>query len=152
MSTAHRHDHHAAGAVDYTRAFASGIALNLGFVIVEYGYGVAAHSTALLADATHNLSDVAGPALAWGAARLAHRAPDARFTYGLSASTILAALGNVMLLLVACGGIGWQALRRFSHAVPVTGTTVMWVALLGVAVNDRASRHARGAFRRPLAQ
>ena len=69
MSAAHRHDYQATGAVDYDRAFTSGIALNLGFVIVEYGYGVAAHSTALLADATHNLSDVAGPALTWGATR-----------------------------------------------------------------------------------
>ncbi len=111
----HGHGHHHAHSVataDHSRAFALAIVLNLGFVAIEFGYGVIAHSTALMADAGHNLSDVLGLLLAWGAALLARRQPEGRFTYGLRSSSILAALANAMLLLVTCGGIAWEAVRR----------------------------------------
>ena len=117
------------------RAFALGVALNLGFVAVEAGMGVIAGSIALLADAGHNLSDVLGLLLAWGAAVLARRVPTERRTYGLRRSTTLAALLNAVLLLVAIGAIGWEALRRFHHPEPVEGWTVIWTAVAGIAVN-----------------
>lgn len=113
---AHSHDpdhhaHHGRGA-RMGRAFAIGIALNLSFVLVEWAYGVISHSLALIADATHNLGDVLGLLLAWGASVLARRPPSTRFTYGLRGSTILAALGNAMILLVATGAIAWEAILR----------------------------------------
>ncbi len=117
------------------RAFAIGIALNLGFVVAEVAFGVWADSLALLADAGHNFSDVLGLVFAWGAAALAARRPSLRFTYGLRGSTILAALGNAMLLLLATGGIAWEAIRRLQQPAPVEGAAVIWVAAVGVAVN-----------------
>jgi cobalt-zinc-cadmium efflux system protein len=138
------------------RAFAIGVALNLGFVIVEGVYGVLAHSLALLADASHNFADVLNLLFAWGASALAQRAPTPRFTYGLRGTTILAALANAMLLLVAMGGIIWEAVRRLSEPVAVEGSTVIGVALVGVAINTTTAllflkgRHAdlsiRGAY------
>ena len=136
---AHDHAHHggqrAPAAGQHDLAFAVGIALNSVFVAVEFGYGVAADSTALIADAVHNLGDVAGLALAWFAAWLARRAPGPRFTYGLRSSTILAALANAMLLLLACGGLALEALQKLLEPSVVAGDTVMVVALAGVAVN-----------------
>lgn len=136
---AHDHAHHggqrAPAAGQHDLAFAVGIALNSVFVAVEFGYGVAADSTALIADAVHNLGDVAGLALAWFAAWLARRAPGPRFTYGLRSSTILAALANAMLLLLACGGLALEALQKLLDPSVVAGATVMVVALAGVAVN-----------------
>jgi cobalt-zinc-cadmium efflux system protein len=117
------------------RAFAIGVTLNLGFVLIEVGYGIFANSLALLADAGHNFSDVVSLLLAWGAANLAKRLPTPRFTYGLRGTTILAALGNAMLLLVAMGGIVWEAIRRLTEPAPVEGWVVIWVALAGVAIN-----------------
>jgi cobalt-zinc-cadmium efflux system protein len=117
------------------RAFAIGVALNLGFVVAEVAFGLWADSLALLADAGHNFSDVLGLVFAWGAAALAARRPSLRFTYGLRGSTILAALGNAMLLLLATGGIAWEAIRRLQQPAPVEGTMVIWVAAVGVAVN-----------------
>ena len=117
------------------RAFALGIALNLTFVVVEWVYGVMAGSLALIADATHNFGDVLGLMLAWGAASLARRPPSARYTYGLGGSTILAALANAMLLLVAIGGIAWEALHRFDATENVNAPIVIWVALFGVLIN-----------------
>lgn len=136
---AHDHAHHggqrAPAAGQHDLAFAVGIALNSVFVAVEFGYGVAADSTALIADAVHNLGDVAGLALAWFAAWLARRAPGPRFTYGLRSSTILAALANAMLLLLACGGLALEALQKLLEPSVVAAETVMVVALAGVAVN-----------------
>src|ERR1700712_2617097 len=98
MSHDHPHDHGHAGHVhapaNFGRAFAIGIGLNAAFVLVEAGYGFVSNSTALLADAGHNLSDVLGLVVAWIAAVLARRAASARFTYGLRGSSILAALFN----------------------------------------------------------
>ena len=100
----HQHGHHP-GPANYNRAFAIGVVLNLGFVILETIFGFASHSLALLADAGHNLGDVLGLLLAWGASYLALRRPTARHTYGLRRSSILAALINAVMLLLAVGGI-----------------------------------------------
>ena len=135
----HGHDHHhhhappAAG--DHSRAFLIAIVLNVGFVAVEFTYGLIAHSTALMADAGHNLSDVLGLMLAWGAAVLTRKQPEGRYTYGLRGTSILAALGNSMLLLLACGGIAWEALQRLTAPAPVGGLTVSVVAGVGIAIN-----------------
>lgn len=117
------------------RAFALAIGLNTLFVAIEFGYGFIANSTALMADAGHNLSDVLGLMLAWGAAMLARRTPSGRYTYGLRSSSILAALLNALLLMMACGAIGWEAAHRFANPAPVAGVTVAVVAAIGVAVN-----------------
>jgi cobalt-zinc-cadmium efflux system protein len=126
---------HAHGLPDYSRAFAIGVALNLGFVIAEAGYGVVAHSLALLADAGHNLSDVFGLLLAWGASVLVRRGPSRKYTYGLKGSSILASLASAVMLLVAIGAIAWEAAQRFFHSQPVAGGTVMLVAGIGILVN-----------------
>lgn len=131
----HDHGHHHGSPETHGRTFAITIALNSLFVVAEFGYGILANSTALLADAGHNLSDVLGLLLAWGATLLARKAPDQRYTYGLHGSSILAALGNAMLLLVASGAIGWEALRRFAEPPPVAGVTVMTVASIGILIN-----------------
>ena len=135
------HDHgraghsHAHAPANFDRAFAIGVTLNVGFVVVETIYGVLANSLSLLADAGHNLGDVAGLLLAWGAAWLSRRAPTAQRTYGYGRTSILAALSNAVLLLVAIGAIGWEAIQRFRSPQPVEGATVMIVAALGILVN-----------------
>jgi Co/Zn/Cd efflux system component len=132
----HRHEHHHhTSRATLGRAFAIGIGLNAAFVVVEWIFGAIANSLALIADATHNLSDVLGLVLAWGAAMLARRPPSARFTYGLRSSTILAALANAMILLVVTGGIAWEAILRFQTASAVDGAIMIWVAALGVVIN-----------------
>jgi len=133
----HSHARHAVharqGRLD--RAFALGAGFNVAFLLVEAVAGVMAHSVALLADAGHNLSDVLGLGLAWGASVLARRPPSGRFTYGLRSSTIWAALANAAALLIAVGAISLEALQRFSRPVAVEGGTVALVALAGVIVN-----------------
>jgi cobalt-zinc-cadmium efflux system protein len=131
------HEHHGQSQKHsgHDRAFAIGIALNLGFVAIESVYGVLSHSMALLADAGHNLSDVLALALAWGASILGRRRPSQRFTYGLGSSSILAALLNAMLLMLVVGGISVEAVQRLINPVPVATMTVIWVALCGVVVN-----------------
>lgn len=128
------HDHSHARA-NYNRAFAVGIALNVGFVATEAVFGVLADSLALLADAGHNLSDVLGLLLAWGAMHLAKRRPTERRTYGLRRASILAALFNAVLLLVAVDGIAWEAIGRFAQPAAVSAPTVVAVAAAGVVVN-----------------
>jgi cobalt-zinc-cadmium efflux system protein len=130
----HQHDHGAlAGRTSLV--FAIGAALNLGFVAVEAVYGVLGHSIALLADAGHNLSDVLSLAAAWGASVLAQRRPSGRYTYGLRSSSILVALFNAIILLVAVGAIILEAFQRLARPAPVAGWTVIIVALIGVVVN-----------------
>ena len=139
-----------------TRAFAVGVALNSAFVLAELLAGIFANSLALIADAGHNLSDVLGLLLAWGAATLARRLPSERFTYGLRSFTILAALGNAGFLLLVTGAIGWEAVLRFGSPQPVNHVTVIWVASLGVAINAataflfmagrKTDLNVRGAF------
>jgi len=134
---AHVHGVHAHGHApqNFGKAFATGIALNLGFVVIEAAYGLMSNSVALLADAGHNLGDVLGLGVAWLASILALRAPTARFTYGMRGSSILAALFNAVFLLVVVGGLSWEALRRLGSPEPVAGKTMMAVAAVGIVVN-----------------
>jgi cobalt-zinc-cadmium efflux system protein len=131
----HAHGGHVHAPASFGTAFAIGIALNTAFVLAEVGFGAASHSIALLSDAGHNLSDVLGLVVAWGAAALAKRAPTARFTYGLRGASILAALFNAVFLLVVVGGLSWEALQRLGRPEPVGGLTVMIVAAAGIVVN-----------------
>jgi cobalt-zinc-cadmium efflux system protein len=173
----HAHHHHAAGdpqgqshshvhahgheAGDFGRAFAIGIGLNLAFVAIEVVYGIYGHSVALLSDAGHNLGDVLGLAVAWGATVLGRRPPTARYTYGLGGTSILAALFNALFLLIAVGAISWEAIHRLMHPAPVVGSIVMLVAAIGVGVNGatavlfasgrKGDLNIRGAFQHMLA-
>ncbi len=131
----HGHAHHHAPA-NFDRAFAIGIGLNLAFVAVEAFYGWRVDSLALLADAGHNLSDVAGLVLAWGAAVAARRQADARHTYGWQRAGLLAALANALLLLVAMGSLGWEAVQRLGTPVATQGWTLVAVAGVGIVVNS----------------
>jgi len=149
------HSHHH-GPAAFNRAFAIGIGLNLGFVIVEAAYGWRIDSLALLADAGHNLSDVAGLVLAWAAALVAGRLPDQRHTYGWQRASILAAFANAVLLLVAMGSLLWEAGHRLQVPAPTDGITIMVVAAIGVLVNgataalfmagSKSDMNIRGAF------
>jgi cobalt-zinc-cadmium efflux system protein len=153
------HDHHDHAPANFNRAFAIGIALNLAFVGIEAFYGWRVNSLALLADAGHNLSDVAGLVLAWGGALAIRLVPDARHTYGWKRATILAAFANALLLLVAMGGLAWEAIGRlWSNEVSLQeqGVTIMLVAGVGIVINTatallfmRGREHdlnIRGAF------
>ena len=150
------HHHHHVPTEGHGRAFAIAVALNMAIVLGQAAYGVIAHSTALLADAGHNLSDVLGLLLAWGAARLATRRPSARYTYGYGSSSILAALANAALLLLACGAILAEAVNRLIHPAQVAGLDVFAVAAIGMIANAfcawlfmRGQEHdlnIRGAF------
>lgn len=129
----HHGHHHPAPPSDWRYGFA--IILNLGFVAAEAVFGILSKSTALLADAGHNLSDVLGLALAGGAAWLAKQAASERQTYGYGKATILAALANAIVLVFACGAIAMEAVGRFMEPQPVASATVMWVAALGFVIN-----------------
>lgn len=156
----HHHDHAHGGGHDHApatfgRAFAIGVALNLGFVIVEAVFGILSNSVALLADAGHNVGDVLALAVAWLASELVKRTPTARFTYGLRGSSILAALFNAVFLLVIVGAVSWEAVRRLGAPEPVAGKTVMIVAAVGIVVNavtawmfadGQGDINVRGAF------
>ncbi|MBY6015031.1 cation diffusion facilitator family transporter [Qipengyuania gaetbuli] len=159
----HGHDGHGHGGhghshapKDFGRAFLIGIILNSGFVIIEAVYGWISGSMALIADAGHNLSDVLALLLAWGASVAAKRPPNERFTYGYKSSTILAALANAALLLVAIGAIAFETAHRMTDPLPVDGTTMIIVAGIGIAINTgtallflRGREHdlnIRGAF------
>jgi cobalt-zinc-cadmium efflux system protein len=132
----HGHAHGPVEPADFNRAFAVGIVLNLVFVAVEAFYGWKVDSLALLADAGHNLSDVAGLAVAWAGALAAGMRPDARYTYGRKRASILAAFANAVLLLVAMGSLAWEALGRLRvPQAPADGVTLMVVAGLGIVVN-----------------
>ena len=135
----HGHAHgghgHSHAPESFDRAFAIGIGLNIAFVAIEALVGLRIDSVALLADAGHNLSDVLGLVVAWGGTMLARTAPTKRFTYGLKGSTILAALANALLLLVALGAIVLEASQRFASPAPTAGLTVSMVAGVGIAVN-----------------
>ncbi|HTK35906.1 MAG TPA: cation diffusion facilitator family transporter [Caulobacteraceae bacterium] len=128
----HGHSH---APKDFGAAFAIGALLNTAFIVVEAVFGVLAHSVALIADAGHNLSDVLGLLAAWGAAILVKRPPKGRFTYGLRGSSILAAVFNAVLLLIAIGAIALESIQRLANPQPVAGITVMVVAAVGIAVN-----------------
>ncbi len=147
----HTHDDHAGHSHGIPKqvtggwAFGVGIGLNLLFVLVEVVYGLLSRSMALVADAAHNLSDVLGLVLAWIAMWLARKAPTGRRTYGFRRSTILAALANGLLLVVAVGGVAWEALGRLKEPPAVEGTMVIAVAAIGVLINaGSAALFARG--------
>lgn len=155
----HNHGHvhgHSHAPTNFNKAFAIGIALNIAFVAVEAFYGWKVNSLALLADAAHNLSDVAGLVLAWGGALASQLKPDARHTYGWQRGTIMAALINAILLLVAMGSLGWEAVQRLQTHEATEGWTVIGVAAVGIVVNTvtallfmkdrKADLNIRGAF------
>lgn len=131
----HDHASHAIAPREFDSAFALAVGLNAAYVIFEAGFGFLTGSLALLADAAHNLTDVGGLLLAWGAAVLARRAPSQSYSFGLGRTTILAAIVNGVALLVAVGALAWEAVGRFAAPADIPGTTVLWVALLGIAIN-----------------
>jgi cobalt-zinc-cadmium efflux system protein len=140
----------------YNRAFAIGVVLNIVFVIIEAAYGIISGSLVLLADAGHNLSDVAGLLLAWGASYLSRRKPSQHRTYGWHSSSILAAMLNAVILVLAVGAIAWEAVKRLAHPAPVAGKTVIAVAVIGMIINTitallfmsgrKSDLNIRGAF------
>ncbi|MBT2187625.1 cation diffusion facilitator family transporter [Sphingobium nicotianae] len=136
----HEHSHHHGpghghAPADFGRAFAMGVVLNTGFVVIEGAYGILSGSMALVADAGHNLSDVLGLLIAWGATILSKRSPNHRFTYGLKSSSILAALINAALLLVAVGAIALETVQRFLEPAPVDSLMMIIVAAIGIVIN-----------------
>jgi cobalt-zinc-cadmium efflux system protein len=137
MSHAHSHDHHdhAHDVTNFGRAFAIATVLNLALVVAQVVYGLAANSVALLADAGHNFGDVLGLVLAWGTYLLGRAPPTERFTYGFRSASILSALTNAVLLLVATGAIAWEAILRFGKPEHTNGMTVMIVAAVGIVIN-----------------
>ncbi|HLZ15526.1 MAG TPA: cation diffusion facilitator family transporter [Cyclobacteriaceae bacterium] len=150
----HNHHHHRYDSVN--RAFVAGIVLNITFVVIELGFGLSIDSLSLLSDAGHNLSDVAGLILVVWAARLALRKPNEKYTYGYGKTTILVALINAVTLLIAVGAIGWEAIGRLKHPLPVHGQTIAWVAFAGIIINGATALlfmkdqekdiNAKGAF------
>jgi len=160
MSQTHDHDHggHSHTPANFNRAFAIGIVLNVVFVAIEAFYGWRVNSLALLADAGHNLSDVAGLVLAWGGALAVKLRPNARHTYGWRRATILAAFANALLLLLVMGGLVWEAIGRLMSgdvSLQEQGVTIMVVAGIGIVINtatallfihDGDDLNIRGAF------
>lgn len=142
MGAGHSHSHqhdaghgHSHAPADFGNAFLIGIVLNTAFVVIEATYGWLSGSMALIADAGHNLSDVLALMLAWAASVAAKRPPTGRFTYGYKSSTILAALANAALLLIAVGAILYETIARMAEPAPVEGMTMVVVAGIGIAIN-----------------
>jgi cobalt-zinc-cadmium efflux system protein len=131
----HSHGHNHSQSKTYNKAFAIGIGLNVIFVVVEVFYGLIANSSALLADAGHNASDVLGLVFAWFAVWMSTKKPIGRFTYGYKKTTILISVLNAFLLFGAAIAIGWDAIGKFKNPEPVAGTQVMVVAGIGVLIN-----------------
>ena len=143
MSGHHHHDRE-----DFSRAFALGIVLNVAIVAIELVYGFMANSMALIADGGHNLSDVLSLVIGWAGVMMAKRSPSRRFTYGLKKASILAALINALLLLVAVGAIAAEAIRRLFNPAPAQAQTMIWVAAIAIGVNvATALLFARGRTR-----
>ncbi|OUC16077.1 MAG: cation transporter [Alkalinema sp. CACIAM 70d] len=151
----HSHSHHSLPG-RFDRAFLISVGLNVAFTLIEVTYGLLSNSLALIADAGHNLSDVLGLLLAWGASLLVRRRASLKRTYGLRKASILAPLANAVLLLIACGGIIWEAIQRLQHPEVVVSSTMMVVAAIGILINAGSAllflrgRHqdinVRGAF------
>ncbi len=135
MDHSHAHHHHSHEIKNVSSAFVAGIILNGIFVVAEFAAGFYYNSLALLSDAGHNLSDVVALALSLFAFKLAQSKSNDRFTYGLHKSTILASLVNAIILLIAIGSIGWEAIQRFLHPVQVQGNVISLIAGLGIVVN-----------------
>src|SRR6478672_3963058 len=132
----HAGHHHGHAPKDFGPIFAVVTALNVALVVLQVVYGIIANSVALLADAGHNFGDALALLLAWGAHVMAKATPTRRYTYGFRSASILAALANGVILLVATGAIAWEAIQRFSEADEVAGMTVMIVAALGIVINE----------------
>lgn len=132
ISTSHNHSHETRR---WGKAFSVGIALNVVFVVVEVIYGLAANSSALVADAGHNASDVLSLVFAWTAIWIATKKPSGKYTYGLRRTTILASLLNALLILGAAGIVAWDAIQKFQHPAEVAGMTIVLVAGIGVVIN-----------------
>lgn len=133
---AHDHQHHNVKLSNPNKAFGIGIILNSAFVLFEFLAGFYYNSLALLSDAGHNLSDVASLSLSLLAFKLAKSKASERFTYGLHKSTILASLANAVILLIAVGSIGWEAIQRFMHPVETQGGIIAIVAGVGIIINS----------------
>lgn len=131
MGHSHSHSH----KVKHNKAFGFGVTLNLIYIGIEFGYGLATNSMALIADAGHNLSDVFGLLLAWGAAYLASKTPTDKRTYGFRKSTILASLANAIILMIAVGAIAVESVKRFFEPDVVDSNTIIIVAAIGVVIN-----------------
>ena len=131
MSHSHSHTH----KVKHNKAFGFGVTLNLIYIGIEFGFGLATNSMALIADAGHNLSDVFGLLLAWGAAYLASKTPSENRTYGFRKSTILASLTNAIILMIAVGAIAVESVKRFFEPDVVDSNTIIIVAAIGVVIN-----------------
>lgn len=131
----HQHHHHSVESANINRAFWIGIILNTAFVVIEFIAGFIYNSLALLSDAGHNLSDVASLGLSLFAFKLAKAKSNERFTYGYHKGTILASLANAVILLIAVGSIGWEAIQRFQHPEETKGTVVSVVAAIGIVIN-----------------
>jgi cobalt-zinc-cadmium efflux system protein len=132
---AHDHSHHNHSVSNVNKAFIIGIVLNAAFVVVEFATGIYTNSLALLSDAGHNLSDVATLVLSLFAFKIAKRKATERYTYGFHKSTILASLVNAVILLIAVGSIGWEAIQRFMHPQETQGKIISIVAAIGIVVN-----------------
>jgi cobalt-zinc-cadmium efflux system protein len=143
MADHHHHapmaDHHHGHSHVVGPRFAVGAAVNFAFVLAEIAFGVAAHSVALVADAAHNFGDVLGLLLAWGATILARKLPSSTHTYGLRKTTLLATLANAVLLLVAVGGVVWEAIQRLQDPEPVRAGIIIVIAAAGVVVNGASA-------------
>jgi len=131
----HAHHHHSPVLRNVSRAFVAGIVLNFIFVIIEFATGFSTNSLALLSDAGHNLSDVATLGLSLFAFEMARKKPTEKYTYGYNKSTILASLANAVILLIAVGSIGWEAIQRFIHPQASVGKTISIVAGIGIVIN-----------------
>ncbi len=151
----HSHAGHSHQPPDFGKAFRLGIVLNTLYLMVEAGVGLAIGSLGLVADAGHNLSDVLSLAIAWGASHLSRKPPQGRYTYGYARSPILASLLNAFLLFGAMAIVAWEALHRLQDPAPVPGMPVIWVSLIGLAVNSgtallfakgRSDLNIRGAY------
>jgi cobalt-zinc-cadmium efflux system protein len=140
----------------YGNLFIIGITLNIGYVAIEAFYGWHIQSLALLADAGHNLGDVAGLVLAWLSMLAARLNANDRHTYGWKKGTIIASFLNASLLLIAMGALAWEAIGRFDQITVTEGSTIMWVAGVGVVINgvtawlffsgSQTDLNIRGAF------
>ena len=133
------HDHHghshAHAPASFDRAFAIGVGLNVAFVVAELVFGLRTHSLALIADAGHNLGDVLGLVLAWAGTVLARRQPTPRRTYGMRRFSILAAIANAGILLIAVGAIIVEAIERLRRPAPIAAGIVSIVATIGIVIN-----------------
>ena len=131
----HSHNHIPASPSEINRSFMIGIALNAAYVVVEIFYGWRNNSTSLLSDAAHNVGDISGLLLAFLAFRLQKIKPSKLFSYGFKKGSIVTSFINSILLAFAIGAIAWEGVHKIIKPSPLSGSVIMWVALMGVAIN-----------------